>query len=297
MNKMKIITTDASKNLFWQEAETEFAMQTDCMHVVNVFPELKGQQIEGFGGAVTEASVYSASKLAADKREEVLKGYYGEEGLRYNLARVHIHSCDFALGNYTYVEEGDKNLSSFDVAHDREYLFPFLKEAMVLCDGNLNFLASPWSPPAYMKTNGEMNHGGKLKAEYAPLWAAYYVKFIKAYAEEGIHISYITVQNEPMAVQTWDSCIYEAAEEGAFVKNYLAPALKEEQADNTCPSIKQKTEKRDNTRFSVFCLCHLNNFSIKEEYKLFCVEDKSSVMTSSCHLLLHKGGKSLSHLR
>ena len=227
MNKMKIITTDASKNLFWQEAETEFAMQTDCMHVVNVFPELKGQQIEGFGGAVTEASVYSASKLAADKREEVLKGYYGEEGLRYNLARVHIHSCDFALGNYTYVEEGDKNLSSFDVAHDREYLFPFLKEAMVLCDGNLNFLASPWSPPAYMKTNGEMNHGGKLKAEYAPLWAAYYVKFIKAYAEEGIHISYITVQNEPMAVQTWDSCIYEAAEEGAFVKNYLAPALKE----------------------------------------------------------------------
>jgi len=158
------------------------------MHVVNVFPELKGQQIEGFGGAVTEASVYSASKLAADKREEVLKGYYGEEGLRYNLARVHIHSCDFALGNYTYVEEGDKNLSSFDVAHDREYLFPFLKEAMVLCDGNLDFLASPWSPPAYMKSNGEMNHGGKLLEEYYGLWAEYYVKYLKAYEAEGLKI-------------------------------------------------------------------------------------------------------------
>lgn len=227
MSNIKIVTTDAAKNLFWQETEVEYAEQGDCMHVVNVFPDLKGQTVEGFGGAITEASVYSASKLDADKRQEVLKGYYGEEGLRYNLARVHIHSCDFALGNYTYVEEGDEDLSTFDVAHDRDLLFPFIKEAMALQNGNLDFLASPWSPPAYMKTNGDMNHGGKLKEEYASIWAQYYVKFIKAYAEEGIEISYITVQNEPMAVQTWDSCIYEAAEEGAFVKKYLAPALKE----------------------------------------------------------------------
>ncbi len=227
MSNIKIITTNASGKLFWQETEAVYEAQSDCMHVVNVFPELTGQTIEGFGGAVTEAAVYSAGSLSEEMHAEVLKSCYGEEGLRYNLARLPIHSCDFALGNYTYVQEGDEDLSTFDISHDRLLLLPFLKEAVALRKGNLNFLASPWSPPAYMKTNGEMNHGGKLKEEYAPLWAQYFVKFIRAYAEEGIEISYITVQNEPMAVQTWDSCVYEAAQEGAFVKKYLAPALRE----------------------------------------------------------------------
>lgn len=224
---MKIVTTNAAKKLFWQEQETARTQQGDCMHVVNVFSDLTGQTLEGFGGAITEAAVHSARQLGEVGRQEVLDACFGEDGLRYNMARVHMNSCDFALGNYTYVEEGDKELSTFDIAHDKEILLPFMKEAITLCKGNLEFLSSPWSPPAYMKTNNEMNHGGKLKEEYAPVWAQYYVKFIKAYEAEGVHISYITVQNEPMAVQTWDSCIYEAAEEGAFVKNYLAPALAE----------------------------------------------------------------------
>ena len=89
----------------------------------------------------------------------------------------------------------------------------------------MTFLSSPWSPPAFMKTNGEMNNGGKLKSEYAKLWATYIAKYIKAYEEEGIKISYITVQNEPLATQTWDSCIWTAEEEGEFATKYLGPAL------------------------------------------------------------------------
>lgn len=86
-------------------------------------------------------------------------------------------------------------------------------------------MAAPWSPPAFMKTNGEMNHGGKLKREYYEAWAAYFVKFLEAYKKAGIPVRFLTTQNEPMAVQTWDSCIYTSEEEALFVRDYLGPAL------------------------------------------------------------------------
>lgn len=88
-------------------------------------------------------------------------------------------------------------------------------------------MAAPWSPPAFMKTNGEMNHGGKLKREYYEAWAAYFVKFLEAYKEAGIPVRFLTTQNEPMAVQTWDSCIYTSEEEALFVRDYLGPALEQ----------------------------------------------------------------------
>ena len=100
-----------------------------------------------------------------------------------------------------------------------------IKEAMQYND--IEMFASPWSPPAYMKTNGEMNHGGKLKEEYFDLWAEYYVKFVKAYEEAGVKITSISVQNEPKAKQRWDSCIYTAEEERDFVKNYLGKKMKD----------------------------------------------------------------------
>ena len=86
-------------------------------------------------------------------------------------------------------------------------------------------MASPWSPPAWMKTNNEMNRGGKLLPEYREAWAKYYTKFIRAYEKEGINIWGITVQNEPEAVQTWDSCIYTEHEERDFIRDYLGPIM------------------------------------------------------------------------
>ena len=88
-------------------------------------------------------------------------------------------------------------------------------------------MASPWSPPAYMKTTGQMNRGGKLKDEYKDLWAEYYAKFIDAYKENGVEISSVSVQNEPKATQAWDSCVYTAEEERDFVKNHLGPKMRE----------------------------------------------------------------------
>ena len=232
MHRVKIVTTNSNENQFWQTEEVELAQMEDCMKVVNVYPELCEQTIVGFGGAITEASVHSYSLLDKEEQKKVVDGYYGKDGLCYNLARVHLNSCDFALGNYTYIEEGDDKLETFSIEHDKKQIIPFIKEAVAaakVCHGDeegLKFLSSPWSPPAFMKTNNEMNHGGKLKEEYYQTWADYYVKYIQEYAKEGIKISFVTIQNEPAAVQTWDSCIYEAEDEGIFARDYLAPAFK-----------------------------------------------------------------------
>ena len=223
---MKCIITNDAKKQYWQEKDAEMGAVTDCMHVINVYPETAGAQIQGFGGAFTEASTYNYSLLNETLQKEVIEGYFGKEGLRYNLARTHIHSCDFALGNYTYIEEGDSELKTFTIGHDKENMIPMMKDAMKASDTPIHFLASPWSPPAFMKTNGEMNHGGKLKKEYYDVWAKYIVKYIKAYEQEGIRIESVTVQNEPEAVQTWDSCVYTPEEESEFAVESLIPALK-----------------------------------------------------------------------
>ncbi len=194
--------------------------------LINVYPNIEYQTIKGFGGAFTEATAATLYKLSKSNREKIIKMYFDpKEGIGYTLGRVHINSCDFSLGNYSCVDENDETLESFQINRDKLFVIPMIKDAMNY--GELELIASPWSPPAYMKTNGEMNHGGKLKEEYYELWAEYYVKFINAYQNEGIKISKISVQNEPKAVQKWDSCVYTAEEERDFVKNYLGQKMQE----------------------------------------------------------------------
>ncbi|WP_339221871.1 glycoside hydrolase family 30 protein [Paenibacillus sp. FSL H8-0332] len=191
-------------------------------------PEQAFQTIIGFGGAFTEAAAYTLSRMSPAKRTEVIRRYFDPvDGLNYSMGRVHIHSCDFALGNYTYVEDGDTELKTFDISRDHKWVLPLIKDAMKVRGGPFSMLASPWSPPAWMKTNGEMNNGGSLKPEYAPVWAQYYTKFIEAYRKECVPVWAVSVQNEPAAVQTWDSCVYSAEEERDFVKNHLGPVMHE----------------------------------------------------------------------
>lgn len=203
----------------------EFLTKEKGESKVNVDINTKFQKILGFGGALTESSAYALSKLTKEDREKVLESYYSEEnGIGYSFARVHIHSCDFALENYTYVEEGDQTLETFSLERDERYVLPLIRDVKSIRN-DLTILASPWSPPKYMKTNGDMNNGGKIRDEYKELWAKYYVKYIKAMKEKNIDIWAITVQNEPAAKQIWDSCEYTAEEERDFVKNYLGPVM------------------------------------------------------------------------
>ncbi|HEY6158273.1 MAG TPA: glycoside hydrolase family 30 protein [Gemmatimonadales bacterium] len=196
---------------------------------VFVDPKKTFQPFIGIGGALTDAAAETFAKLPAARQDELIAAYYSvDRGIGYTLARTNIHSCDFSSESYTYVAEGDKDLSSFSIAHDLRYRIPLIKRAMAAAGNRLKLFASPWSPPAYMKDNNDMLHGGHLRPEFYRAWALYYTKFIKSYRQAGVPIWGITVQNEPMATQTWESCVYQATDERDFVKNYLGPALVEQ---------------------------------------------------------------------
>jgi len=209
------------------EAElAESAPAVEKEEYIFVDPTKTFQSVVGIGGALTDASAETFYKLPQDVRQKILTAYYDpQNGIGYSLGRSHINSCDFSSESYTYVKEGDKSLDSFDISHDLKYRIPFIKAAIAKAGGNFTLYVSPWSPPAWMKDNDSMLHGGKLKPEYYESWARYYGKFIHAYEKAGVPIWGLTVQNEPLASQTWESCIYTVEEERDFVKNYLGPAL------------------------------------------------------------------------
>jgi glucosylceramidase len=217
--KLRISATDTvSFVAFGQPKETQPCVFVD--------PSKTFQTFVGIGGAITDASAETFAKLSKEKQQEFLQSYYdAKKGIGYTLARTNIHSCDFSSGSYTYVSENDAALKSFNVSHDKEFRIPLIKQSIAAAGGKLTLFVSPWSPPAWMKDNNNMLKGGKLLPKYYQSWANYYVKFIKAYEAEGIPVWGLTVQNEPMAVQTWESCVYTGEEERDFIKKFLGPTL------------------------------------------------------------------------
>lgn len=196
---------------------------------VFVDPDKQFQSFIGIGAALTDASAETFAKLSKEKQQEFLTAHFdAQKGLGYTLARTNINSCDFSSSSYTYTADNDKELKTFNIEPDRKFKIPFIKAAMAVAGGKLNLFASPWSPPAWMKSNNNMLHGGKLKPEFYNSWALYYTRFIKAYETEGIPVWGVTIQNEPMATQVWESCLYTADEEKDFLKNYLGPVMHKE---------------------------------------------------------------------
>ena len=205
---------------------TDLKQPLETQLCVFVNPNKTFQTFLGIGGAITDASAEVFAKLTKESQEEFLKAYYDKDkGIGYSIIRTNIHSCDFSSGSYTYIDEGDAALKSFNIDHDREFRIPLIKKAIAAAGGKATFYASPWSPPAFMKDTKNMLKGGKLLPEFYQSWANYYVKFIDSYQKEGIPVWGLTIQNEPMAKQTWESCIYTAEEERDFLKNYLGPTL------------------------------------------------------------------------
>ena len=185
--------------------------------LISVFTKHRNE-FKGFGGAINESSAYNFSLLSEADKIQALEMLVGETGLGYNLFRLCIGSSDFTVDSYSYVDDGDETLKTFSIEKDRRWIIPFIKEIQKYSKRKLTFFASPWAPPAFMKTNNDRKFGGKLKEEYYDLYAEYIIKFLKAYEKEGIYISYLTVQNEAKASQTWESCTYSIEEEIAFAK-------------------------------------------------------------------------------
>lgn len=225
---MKILTTEYENNCAAQtERELRFVPDNNQeLCVLNIYPEERFQEIEGFGGAVTDAAGYVYSALSEKSRTELISAYFGSSGAGYTLGRCPVDSCDFSLE--TYCADGDPEdeaLRQFSLSRAGLYAFPLLRD---ICAAQKDFavMLSPWSPPEYMKSNGSRLRGGTLLEKYRKRWAEYLCRYIEQYRAQGFSVFALSVQNEPNAVQTWDSCQYTAQQELEFIRDFLAPALK-----------------------------------------------------------------------
>lgn len=232
---MTIIKTETNykRKIFFSTSNVKSKKYSERFenNIINIYPEIKYQAIVGFGGAITEATALNYFSLPENKQTEFMKEYFSNDGANYNFCRLTIGSCDFSEKSYSYSNKTD--LSDFSIEKDKKYIIPFIKKAQSL-NPNLKFLASPWSPPKFMKSNKMLVLGGKLLDKYKKTWAEYIVKYIKSYENNGIKIDYITVQNEPNAIQIWESCLYSPQEEKDFIINYLFPTF---QANNITTKI------------------------------------------------------------
>lgn len=228
MGNVQQYITDANRSLEFSQHEFRHETRPE-MCLVKAYPQRTRQEIVGFGAALTEASASVFAQMPPDAQDQFLQMTFGAQGSAYNLCRLHLQSCDFSLGSYAYMKKKrDKELKTFDMSRDRELTIPFIKccqEAARAAGRDMDFVAAPWSPPAFMKNTHLMALGGKLRKKYAPMWAAVIAHATSEYAREGISISRVSVQNEPMARQTWESCLYSAEEEAVFAVEHLRPAL------------------------------------------------------------------------
>jgi glucosylceramidase len=202
--------------------------------VVNLYPEIEYQTVEGFGGAFTDSAAYVFSLMGETARRRLLDAYFDpKEGAGYTLGRIHLDSCDFSLGGFEAVSDPqDADFKSFSLARWGKYVLPFIQSAEKTAGKPITFIAAPWSPPAFMKTTGERNNGGSLREDYREAYAKYLCVYILSLRAAGVDVRRVTVQNEPMAVQKWDSCVYTAEDEKRFIRDFLVPSLRAANLDD-----------------------------------------------------------------
>ncbi len=199
--------------------------------VITVNSTTQYQQMDGFGGSLTDSSAWLIWKeLSASQQTTLMQKLFSpSSGIGISFLRQPMGASDFsASGNYSYddMPEGqtDPNLTNFSVAHDATYIIPLLKQALVV-NPNIKVVALPWSPPAWMKTTGTMN-GGNMNTTYFPSLAQYFVDFVQAYQKRGIPIYALSVQNEPLYSTTgYPSESLAATDESTFIASNLGPAL------------------------------------------------------------------------
>lgn len=216
---------------------------------LRLVPEKELQEYYGFGASFTESSAWNLATIPVDSRKKVLSNLFSPtEGAGFSLTRTHINSSDYSNNHYTYVEAGDEELSTFSVNEDMKGfsgdeneqvsgvelvepsydIIPMILEASSIPGADFKIIASPWSPPSWMKTGetSEMTNGS-LMPKYYGTWANYLSKYVSAYAEEGIDLWGITPQNEPLHAHDarWDSNGFTAEQGRDFLRDHLGPQL------------------------------------------------------------------------
>lgn len=222
-------------NLVFRGEEREATPSADRLAVDD---SKMGQQILGLGSSLDHATCFNLSQLSNEQRRDVLTRLFDRtNGIGINLSRICIGTPDFTPEPwYSYDDladgESDAALSKFSIEKDKRYILPVLQSALQV-NPNLMFFASPWSPPGWMKSTGNLI-GGELKVQHYASYAQYFVKFIEAYREEGIPIHAVTIQNEPgvdrnkgSASWHYPSCHWTAEQERDFIKSHLGPAFEQ----------------------------------------------------------------------
>ena len=175
-------------------------------------------EFEGFGTAITGASCYELNLMPKTQRDEFLKDIYTQDGLDLSVGRVTIGSSDYSAELYSYDDvKDDEDLQHFSIEKDMAYVVPMIKE-VINVKPDLMLFASPWSPPGWMKTSGLMC-GGYMREKYLKCYANYTLKFLKEYEKQGIHITALTVQNEPETQQSgyMPACIWHPDLEAKYI--------------------------------------------------------------------------------
>src|SRR6202050_3382220 len=193
---------------------------------IHLDPGTKFQKILGFGGAFTDATCYTFNQLAPAAREKLFHELFHPSEMGLSTGRICVGSSDYSTKLYSFDEgEPDPELKRFSIDHDREYILPILRQARQ-ANPDLFLFSSPWSPPGWMKFNGSML-GGSMRRHYLPAYAQYYLKFLQAYAVEGVPVQALTSQNEVDTDQDgkMPACIWPQEYEIEFVRDHLGPLL------------------------------------------------------------------------
>ncbi|MDF2988211.1 MAG: glycosyl hydrolase [Eubacterium sp.] len=262
---MRIYTSTADKQWFEHNAEEGR---------VNTTLDLDGtehQEWDGFGGCFNELSQMALLSLGEEERNVVYDMLFSKEadGLRFDFCRIPIGASDYAESWYSLNEsEGDYEMKNFSIERDRKYLIPYIKEALKR-NPHMKFFASPWSPPTWMKYPKANNYGTLVwTEENLKAYAMYFVKFIEAYEKEGIAISQLHLQNEPVSSQKFPSCIWTGEQFAEFIVKYLGPLFEEKKIETkiwlgtlNCP---ETDERAPYTRFNNYANLVLHD---EEAYK------------------------------
>jgi glucosylceramidase len=213
---------EAVSSIPWRHSSNQPSAETIALN-----PEKRFQEILGFGAAFTDASCYMFNQLSGDAREQLFHELFHASQLGLNVCRTCIGASDYSTEVYSFDEgEPDPDLKRFSIDHDRGYILPALRLARKV-NPDLFLFSSPWSPPGWMKPNGSML-GGSMRKKYFASYAQYFLKFLRAYAAEGVTIQAVTSQNEVDTDQDghMPACLWGQEYEIGFVKDHLGPVLK-----------------------------------------------------------------------
>ena len=232
MHAAPVTWVSSTREKPWQPMPAPEFLPSQQPPEVCVHPAKTRQTIDGFGGCFNELGWVALDKLPAAEKEKALTALFDADGLAFNLGRIPIGASDFALDGYSLAMQADDyELKSFSIDRDREHLLPFIRAA-IMRQPALKCWASPWSPPAWMKTNNSYSRGSiKSDPKVLTAYADYFVKLIDAYKEDGVKLYAVTPQNEPNITNVYPTCHWSGPQLRDFIADYMGPALKVKHPD------------------------------------------------------------------